>query len=320
MKKILSALMIMSILAGLAACGTPPGIAESRQQDTDTLSDSDTASESDTESWLDASSKHKSSDTDTETDISDKDAIPENAYDYAVEMHDKYAELSKNSGFQVSELTVERNKYNDFSIIYGEYKNHCNFIDGEKSFTVDINNEIPATDRKKVIALILQGLADISEDNAVELTQEIANTYTSDSCSDTIEVGEYSVVLFPEITVYSISELICVHNSEMWQEVNSDDYPIVDKKMYDSPELNIGENCKVTGTVVDWYIDEVVTDAYEGVAVIETDDGDKYDCTYMYDHNPIKLDVGARYTIYGSIGRDLNYNGKISIDYPQKLN
>lgn len=323
MKKFLSIVLLGSILTGLTACGTPPGVAPESQTSSQAAQQSDDfSSDTNTDESL-YSSEDIVSDTDTEsdtnTDESDEDAIPSNASEYAVELYNKYKQLLQDS-YSLSEITVEKGKYNYFSINYGQYENRFSIVDGETMFTVVINNKLSAIEQKKVIAIIFRALGEFSEDKANDLTQELANKYTGDNCSEPIKVGEYYVVLFPEDGFHLGSELRCVHTNEIWDDINPEEYPPVDRKMYESPELNIGENCQLTGTVIDWRVEEVVTDTYEGVAVLETEDGNQYDCTYLYDYNPVMFEIGTRYTIYGSIGRDLSYNGKISIDYPEKLN
>lgn len=317
MKKMLSSIIAICMLVGLAACGTPPGIAESRQQDTDTLSDSDTASESDSESWLDVSSATKNSDTDTETDVSDTDVIPENASEFAIELHERYSDLSSENGFKVSNVTYS-NEFTEFSLIFGDFENNVRFYKDEKSFEVSVNNDAAAKSQiKKVMAQIIMGIDDITADEAEKISQSIANSYSSDTFSDTQDVGEYLIVLLPDESKYSnpFKYLKCIHKDELWEEIDESEYPVVDRAMYEAPELNISEKCKVTGTVKEWHFDCFYDTLYKGVVSIETDNGDEYCCQYLYEYAPVSLEQGAKYTIYGTIE-----NGFISVDYPEKLN
>lgn len=319
MKKILSILLFASILTSFAACGSPPGIApesQTSQQSTD-------SAESETDTWMYSSYESDSTDTETESDSedSDEDTIPPDASEYAVELYNKYVELSTENGFNVSSVS-RSDSFTEFSLIFEEFENYVSFYKDEKSFKVSIYNDVMARSQiKEVIAKVLMGLDDITLNEATEISQNIANSYSNDTFSDTIDIGDYLVVLLPDESEYSntFKYLKCIHKDELWKDINKDEYPVVDRAMYEAPELNSGEKCKITGTVTNWYIEPLPAGIYEGTAIILGEDGNSYICAFSYKDKPLEMEINRKYTIYGSIEKSLEDTPYIYIDYPEKL-
>lgn len=323
MKKILSALIAVYMLAGLTACGTPPGIASESQTSSQINQQSVASYETDkeTDTWLYSSYESDNTDTESDSEASDEDTIPPDASEYAVELYNKYVELSAENGFNVSSVS-RSNSFTEFSLIFEDFENYVSFYEDEKSFKVSIYNDVMTRSQiKEVIAKVLMGLDDITLNEATEISQNIANSYSNDTFSDTIDIGDYLVVLLPDESEYSntFKYLKCVHKDELWKDVNKNEYPIVDRAMYEAPELNSGEKCKITGTVTNWYIEPLPAGIYEGTAIILGEDGNSYICAFSYKDKPLEMEINRKYTIYGSIEKSLEDTPYIYIDYPEKL-
>lgn len=234
-------------------------------------------------------------------------------------MYEKYKAISSRRNFELSNIKKSSKSFTGFSLIYAD-EDDCDisFYEEEKSFVGLITNTDNIELIKNILTDTFLAVGDLSEEEAKNLTSSITKTYDMDEFSKVVPCGEYYITLSP-INSWGYWNLYVVNKDEMWVNVNEEEYSIIDREMYEHPDMNIGLKCKVTGIVTEWYINDIGADIYEGTLSLLGDDGKEYICAYEFDNAPVEMKVGDRYCIYGTIAKYINGESKISISYPEKI-